>query len=146
MVCNSFHRPRSSSVDGGGPAGLNIYRAALEDPSISSVTLLMRREMPQWAVLPTNAAEKTTTIVHKDFTSYSPDLMARLSQHDACIWALGKSAIGVSEDEYTSFTYTAPMAFTNALRDARAPLSQDCALQDSQLSEAKMELATHRFV
>ena len=100
------------------PAGLNIYRAALEDPAISSITLLTRREMPQWAVLPANASEKTTTIIHKDFTSYPPDIVARLVQHDACIWAMGKSSLGLSEEEYTKITYAAPMAFVSALRDA----------------------------
>ncbi|KAI0826391.1 hypothetical protein BC629DRAFT_1455920 [Irpex lacteus] len=83
-----------------GLAGLNVYRAALEDPTVSSITLLMRRDMPSWAVLPENASVKTTTIVHKDFTTYQPDLAAQLIQHDACLWTLGNRQRN-GEDEYT---------------------------------------------
>ena len=78
----------------------------------------MRREMPSWAVLPSNATEKTTTIVHTNFASYAPDLVSRLKEHDACIWAMGKSSLGISEPDYTAFAYTAPMALAGALRDA----------------------------
>lgn len=98
--------------------GLNIYRAALTDPSITSVTLLLRREMPSWAVLPPNAAEKTTTIIHTDFASYPPEVASRLAQHDACIWALGTSASGVSEADYTRVTYEYPLALVKALKEA----------------------------
>ncbi|EKM56525.1 uncharacterized protein PHACADRAFT_253704, partial [Phanerochaete carnosa HHB-10118-sp] len=101
-----------------GVAGLNIYRAAVQDPSISKVTLLMRREMPLWAVLPSNAAEKTSTIVHDDFTQYPPELAKRLAEHDACIWAMGKSVRGMTEAEYTRLTYEYPMAVLRAMRDA----------------------------
>ena len=99
-------------------AGLSIYRAALVDPTVSSITLLMRREMPSWADLPQNTTAKSTTIVHTDFTSYVPELATRLAQHDACIWAIGKSSRGVNEKDYTVYTYTAPMALAGALRDA----------------------------
>ena len=78
----------------------------------------MRREMPSWAVLPPNATEKTSTIVHDDFTQYSPELASRLAEHDACIWALGKSVRGMTEAEYTRLTYESPMAALRALRDA----------------------------
>lgn len=88
------------------------------DASISNITLLMRREMPAWAALPPNAVEKTTTIVHSDFTSYPPDLATRLAEHDACIWALGKSVRGMTEEQYTLLTYGYPMAALRAMRDA----------------------------
>lgn len=101
-----------------GVAGLNIYRTALGDPTVTSVTLLQRREMPSWAVLPDNAVSKSSTVVHSDFTSYSPELAARLSQHDACIWAMGKSSRGMNETEYTKLTYEMPMALIEALQKA----------------------------
>ena len=98
--------------------GLNIYRAALNDPAITSVTLLLRREMPSWAILPSNATEKTTTIIHNDFATYPPDIATRLAQHDACIWALGMSSNGVKEEDYTRITHDYPMAMVKTLRDA----------------------------
>ncbi|TCD61171.1 hypothetical protein EIP91_008815, partial [Steccherinum ochraceum] len=101
-----------------GAGGLNIYRAALNDPSITSITLLLRSEMPSWAVLPANASEKTTTIIHFDFTSYPPEVASRLAQHDACIWALGISSNGVKEADYTRITYEYTMALVKALKEA----------------------------
>ncbi|THH27359.1 hypothetical protein EUX98_g6835 [Antrodiella citrinella] len=108
-----------------GAAGLNVYRAALVDPSITSITLLMRREMPSWAVLPPNAAEKTNTIVHDDFTSYPPDVSSRLVQHDACIWALGPTSVGMNEEDYTMATHDYPLAMLAAMREAGLRLSKD---------------------
>lgn len=99
-------------------AGLNVYRAALQDPTITSITLLMRREMPSWAELPANASQKTETIIQQDFLSYSPDVASTLAQHDACIWALGKSARGMSEADYTVITYDYPMALLRAIEEA----------------------------
>jgi len=101
-----------------GAGGLNVYRAALIDPTVTSVTLLLRREMPSWAILPPNAAEKTTTIIHSDFASYPPDISLRLAQHDACIWALGTSSNGAKEEDYTLVTHDYPMAMIRALSDA----------------------------
>ncbi|THH30845.1 hypothetical protein EUX98_g3347 [Antrodiella citrinella] len=102
-----------------GAAGLNIYRAALADPTVDRITLLMRRELPAWAVLPANASAKTTTIVHADFTSYSPDLVSELVNHDACIWTLGISAAGKNEAYFTHITYDYPVALLNALIEGR---------------------------
>jgi hypothetical protein len=78
----------------------------------------MRREMPSWAVLPSNASSKTGTIVHNDFKSYDADLASRLAQHDACLWAMGKSVRGMTEEHYTTMTHDYPMALLTALRDA----------------------------
>ncbi|KAL4252993.1 NAD(P)-binding domain superfamily protein [Abortiporus biennis] len=100
-----------------GVAGLNIYRAAVSDPSITSITLIMRREMPSWAVLPPNASDKTTTIIQKDFNTYTPELASQLAKHDAVIWALGTASQGVNEADYTRITYEYPMALAKALKE-----------------------------
>ncbi|KAI0088887.1 hypothetical protein BDY19DRAFT_993705 [Irpex rosettiformis] len=101
-----------------GLSGLNVYRAAIEDPAVTAITLLLRREIPSWAVLPQNASEKTTTILHQDFGKYEPELASQLAQHDACLWVLGKSSRGMAEAEYTTLTHDYPMAMLNALRDS----------------------------
>ncbi|KAI0336647.1 hypothetical protein GY45DRAFT_1315239 [Cubamyces sp. BRFM 1775] len=103
-----------------GVAGLAIYRAALADPTVQQITLLTRRPVPTWAVLPPNAQNKTETIIHKDFNTYPPDLAHRLAGHDALIWALGKSSIGMTEEEYTELTHGYTMAAARALKDAGA--------------------------
>ena len=101
-------------------AGLAVYRAALADPAVQQVTLLTRRPVPSWAVLPPNAQNKTETIIHKDFTTYSPDLAHRLAGHDGLVWALGKSSLGMTEEEYTELPYGYTMAAARALKDAGA--------------------------
>ena len=101
-------------------AGLAIYRAALADSSIHRVTLLTRRAVPSWAELPANAAEKTEVILHSDFKSYTPELAKRLAEHDALIWALGKSAVGMTTEAYTELTYEYTMSAARALKDAGA--------------------------
>ncbi|TFK88543.1 hypothetical protein K466DRAFT_564693 [Polyporus arcularius HHB13444] len=103
-----------------GAAGLAIYRAALTDPAVQQVTLLTRREVPSWAKLPPNANEKTAVILHTDFKTYPPDLAHRLAGHDALIWALGKSAYGMSEEEYTELTYDYTLSAARALKEAGA--------------------------
>jgi len=107
-----------------GAAGLNIYRAALTDSTIDHITLLLRRDMPSWAVLPSNAPTKSTTIIHTDFTSYSPDLVSKLVQHDACIWTLGVSAAGKNETDFTRVTYNYPMAMVQALKEGGAGMGR----------------------
>ena len=101
-------------------AGLGIYRAALADPSIQRITLLTRRALPAWAELPPGATERTDVILHSDFKSYPADLAKRLAEHDALIWALGKSSVGMSEKAYTELTYDYTMSAARALKDAGA--------------------------
>ncbi len=92
----------------------------LTDPAVSQVTLLTRRAIPSWAVLPPNADEKTKVIIHEDFKTYPPELAKGLAAHDAIIWALGKSSVGMSEVQYTEMTYTYTMNAATALKDAGA--------------------------
>lgn len=101
-------------------AGLAVYRAALTDPAITHVTVLTRRPIPEWVVLPPNASSKTTVIQHNDFMHYSPELTRQLAASDSCIWALGKSSTGMTESEYTELTHGYVVAALQALRDGGA--------------------------
>lgn len=101
-------------------AGLAAYRAALVDPAIDGVTLLTRRPVPSWAKLPPQAVAKTTTILHQDFKSYPADLAQQLAEHDGLVWALGKSSVGMSEEQYTELTYNYTMSAAKALKEAGA--------------------------
>jgi len=93
-------------------AGLGVLRVLLSDNSVSHVTYLGRRPLPPWVVLPggTSATDKSPThpklftIEHKDFLTYPPALKEKLAEHDACIWALGTSSVGMSEEKYTEIT------------------------------------------
>ena len=97
-------------------AGSQILRQAVSDPSISAITILSRRALPEWIekAIPSN---KTSSIVLEDFSQYPPDLSDVLVSHDACIWALGCSSVGMTEDAYEKITYGYVDAFISALRD-----------------------------
>ena len=43
-----------------------------------------------------------------------------MAEHDALIWAVGRTSFGISEKDYTSLTYEYPMAALRALSDAGA--------------------------
>lgn len=87
---------------------------------MSHITLLSRRPLPEWAVLPPNASEKTTTIVHNDFLTYPAELAKQLAEADAVVWALGRSAVGMTEQDYTEMTHNFPVNAAKALKEAGA--------------------------
>lgn len=101
-----------------GTAGFAAYLAALADPSVSYITLLLRREIPSWANLPSSASEKTRTIIVKDFTQYPQDVISQIADHDGCVWALGKAVQGLSEEEYMKIHVDFPLAAAEALKKA----------------------------
>lgn len=88
-------------------------RTAIQDAAVTKITVLSRRPLPEWMNLP--KLDKTEVIVLEDFLNYPEDLPYRLAQHDACIWALGRSSSGLTEQEYTKVTYDYLMAAVIAL-------------------------------
>ena len=106
-------------------AGLGALRALLVDEQVTQVTVLVRRRLPSWVELPggTPAASnngspthpKLRTEIITDFKSYSPQLLAG---HDGAIWALGKSTVGMHEDEYTEMTVGDIDTFISATKEA----------------------------
>jgi len=103
-------------------------RVLLSDNSVSHVTYLGRRSLPPWVVLPggTSAADespthpKLSTFELKDFLNYPLPLKEKLAEHDSCIWALGTSSAGMSEDKYAEITVGYLDALLDALREAGA--------------------------
>jgi hypothetical protein len=89
---------------------------------------LGRRPLPPWVVLPggtsTDGASPThpklITIEHKDFLTYPPAIQETIAQHDACIWALGISTVGMSEAKYTEITVGYFNSFLNVLKEKAA--------------------------
>ncbi|KAK6330642.1 hypothetical protein TWF718_002839 [Orbilia javanica] len=95
-----------------GLAGSAILQQALSSPSISKVSILTRRP-----VAAADGNPKANVIIHKDFTSYPPELLNQLSGASACIWAQGISSVGMKEDEYTTITKTYPLAAAEAFKE-----------------------------
>lgn len=112
------HPTKQLTPDSRFLAGFAAYLAALADPSVSYITLLLRREIPSWADLPSHASEKTKTIIVKDFVQYSDELVSLIANHDGCVWALGKSAQGLSEEEYVKIHVDFPLSAVEALKKA----------------------------
>ncbi|GAA6004825.1 hypothetical protein JCM10207_008418 [Rhodosporidiobolus poonsookiae] len=86
-----------------GTAGSEVVRQALLNPAISHVTVLSRRPLPAH-IAPSPPNPKLNVVLHSDFGSYPPSLLDQLKGHDACVWALGKSSMGMKEDEYERLT------------------------------------------
>ncbi len=75
-----------------GLVGSGVLHSMLSNPAVTKVSILSRREVKQ-----AEGHEKARVLIHKDFTSYSPETMAQLKDLDGVVWALGISAIGVSK-------------------------------------------------
>ncbi|KAF3194358.1 hypothetical protein TWF225_006906 [Orbilia oligospora] len=94
-----------------GLVGSAVLQHALSSPSISKVSILSRRP-----VAAADGNPKANVIIHKDFTSYPPELLHQLSGASACIWAQGISSVGMKEDEYNIITKTYPLAAAEAFK------------------------------
>jgi len=92
-----------------GHAGSGILAVALRSPAISHITIISRRPVSLAANNP-----KATVIIHQDFSSYPPDLLAKLHGITSCVWAQGISSVGISEDEYVRVTHDFPVAAAKA--------------------------------
>ncbi|KAL8286791.1 hypothetical protein RQP46_004319 [Phenoliferia psychrophenolica] len=96
-----------------GSAGAECLRQLLLHPTVSQVTVLSRRELPPHiAPLPPNP--KLRVILHSDFTSYPQSLLDQLEGYNGVVWDLGKSSMGVREDEYERIHVDYPIAAAKA--------------------------------
>lgn len=93
-----------------------MFREAVSDPAILSITVLARRSLPDWLTEVIPNSNKTTTVILNDFLHYPSDLPPKLAAHDACIWALGCSSIGMGDQEYTKVTCDYVASMVSALQ------------------------------
>jgi len=64
--------------------GREILNQCLQNPAVTSVIALSRREVPEAINNP-----KARVIIIKDFASYPESVLREISGADACIWAMG---------------------------------------------------------
>ncbi|KAK4197967.1 hypothetical protein QBC40DRAFT_332238 [Triangularia verruculosa] len=96
-----------------GMVGTTVLDAMLKTTDISKISILSRRPVP----LADDAKDpRVNVIIHKDFTSYSPDVLNKIQDADGCVWALGISQTQVSKDDYITITKTYPLAFASAFQ------------------------------
>ncbi|GAA5179457.1 hypothetical protein GCM10023322_09470 [Rugosimonospora acidiphila] len=92
-----------------GFIGSQTLRHLVDRPDVTGVTCLARRPV-------TVDSGKVESLVLDDFTAYDADLVARLADHDACIWALGsRFAPGRDKALHERLTVDYPIAFVDAV-------------------------------
>jgi len=90
-----------------GMVGQGALRECLLAPDVESVLTIGRTATRQ-------RHAKLREIVHADLTSYAT-IERDLAGHDACLFCLGVSAAGMSEQDYTRITYDVTLAAAQVL-------------------------------
>jgi uncharacterized protein YbjT (DUF2867 family) len=90
-----------------GMVGQAALRECLIDPEVDRVTTLGRSG-------PAQRNEKLRELIHGNLLDLRP-IESQLSGFDACIYCLGVSAVGLSEEEYTRVTYAMAMSVAQTL-------------------------------
>ena len=75
-----------------GLVGSAVLQHMIVTPSITTVSVLSRRPVPQ-----AEGHSKVNVIIHKDYTSYPSELLEKLKGAEGCVWAQGISATQVSK-------------------------------------------------
>jgi hypothetical protein len=91
-----------------GTIGSAILRHCLQNPSITSITALSRRALPQDISSP-----KLSTIIVSDFADYDAALLSQIVSADGAIWAMGTT------DANREVNVIYPHAFFTSFLDAR---------------------------
>src|SRR6202046_2768774 len=90
-----------------GMVGQGVLRECLRDPEVERVLVIGRRSIG-------NQDDKVREIVHRDFLDFS-SIGDQLGGYDACLFCLGVSSVGMSEQDYTRVTYDYTMAAAQVL-------------------------------
>lgn len=75
-----------------GLVGSGVLHCMLQLEAITKISILSRRPVPQ-----AEGQAKAQTIIHKDFGTYPPELLAQLQGAEGCVWAQGTSVNNVSK-------------------------------------------------
>ncbi|KAG0651922.1 Botcinic acid biosynthesis cluster B 16 [Hyphodiscus hymeniophilus] len=92
-----------------GLVGSGVLRHMIETPSISKVSVLSRRPVPQ-----AEGHEKVHVIIQPDFNTYTSEILAQIKDAEGCVWAQGISVTQVTKEEYLKITYDYPLAAAKA--------------------------------
>lgn len=75
-----------------GLVGSGVLQNMLTTNSVTKVSVLSRRPVPMAEGNP-----KAEVIIHKDYTSYPPELLEKLKGAEGIVWAQGVSSADVSK-------------------------------------------------
>jgi uncharacterized protein YbjT (DUF2867 family) len=90
-----------------GMVGQGALRACLLDPGVERVLVVTRAPTGQ-------RHDKLREVVHQDFLDYGA-IEGQLAGYDACLFCLGVSSVGMTEEAYTRVTYEVPLAAARTL-------------------------------
>lgn len=86
-----------------GMVGEGVLQECIANPNIEKILLINRR--PSGYVGP-----KIEEILHEDFNDLSK-ISSDLTDYDACYFCVGISSVGLSEEDYSKFTYELTINF-----------------------------------
>jgi hypothetical protein len=96
-----------------GFVGSEVTTQLLAQPDVSEVVCVTRR--------PTGRKDgKLREVIHIDFLTYEPDLLAQLAGAAGCIWALGGKVSDLGEEGFEQLTHAYPIAFAREVSDGLA--------------------------
>lgn len=101
-----------------GLVGEGVLAAMLQDPDVRVIHVVTRRRTPE--IDAAAASGRAAVVLHTDYLDYSA-LAPMLGQVDAVYWALGTSAVNVSDEEYSQIHVDYPVRFVTAWLAARGP-------------------------
>lgn len=76
-----------------GLVGSAVVRQCIANPAITKALILTRKPLAP----DISDNKKITVILHQDFGSYPPELLAQLSGAQGCIWCVKESKVLVIE-------------------------------------------------
>jgi len=94
---------------GTGFVGAEVLRQLLAMPSISSIIALARRDLPTSL---TEGSPKLRTVIMKDFTHYSPEVIKELEGAEAAIWCIGTVPTSKENPKVVNVEFTTAAAKT----------------------------------
>jgi uncharacterized protein YbjT (DUF2867 family) len=126
-----------------GMIGTGVLLECLDDPSIESVRTVGRTP-------PGRTHAKLTHIAHGDLTDLSA-VEDELAGVDACLWCLGVSAGGMSEEAYRRITYDFTVAAVDTLHRLNPQMafcfiSGDGTDRDSRMMWARVKAQAEDYV
>ncbi|KAK4031180.1 hypothetical protein C8A01DRAFT_21570 [Parachaetomium inaequale] len=92
-----------------GLVGTAVLDAMIRTKDITKISVLSRRPVKF-------TDDRINVIIHKDFASYDHDLLDKLQDAQACVWALGISQTQVSKEDYITITKSYPLAAAQAFQ------------------------------
>jgi len=98
-----------------GMIGSGVLQTCLDDPGVKKALVLGRSACGR-------THPKLKEILHQDFFDLKP-LAKSVKGYNACLFPLGVTSVGMSEDRYTRITYDLTLAVAQALLNANPGMS-----------------------